>query len=146
MVEIKRGQLPFFLIPLITIVILLPVAIWIGLNTGEDNEPVPEQAAAETAAAGQVGDMDEGTVAMVNFAFMPQERTLRVGETLTFRSETATGHGVALSGGFGSQGENLSDVLRDGQSYEWEAEEAGEFNFYCYIHPNEMTFKATVTP
>lgn len=145
MVTITRGQWPFFLIPAAAIVILLPVAIWLGLRSEEDNESVQGEVVAKTAAAGRATP-EEGTVLMENFAFVPAEVRVRAGETLTFRSVTENAHGVARGDGIGSQGERLSGELRNGETYQWKAERVGEAMFYCYIHPNEMRLKVTVQP
>ena len=121
-----------FIIPGALIVILLPVAVIIGLNTGEDNK-TSDKAENTPAVATQVS----GAITVKDFEFTPNEITTKTGATLTFQNTSQTTHKVKI-------GDGDAQELGPGKTITWTAKEAGTFDLVCTIHPNQMTGTVTV--
>ncbi len=89
-----------------------------------------------TDDAGDTGGA-EFEVTIAGFAFQGPE-TASVGDTVTVTNEDAIGHTwTAVDGVFDS------GSLAQGESFEYTFEEAGEFDYFCAVHP-EMTGTITV--
>jgi plastocyanin len=72
----------------------------------------------------------EATITMADFAFAGAT-TVGVGETVTVTNEDTVGHTwTAVDGEFDSGN------LAGGESFEHTFDEAGEFDFFCSIHPD----------
>jgi plastocyanin len=79
----------------------------------------------------------EATITMADFAFTGAT-TVGVGETVTVMNEDNVAHTwTAVDGDFDSGN------LAEGESFEHAFDEAGEFDFFCSIHPT-MTGSITV--
>src|SRR5690242_767784 len=92
-------------------------------------------AAAGTAQA-LAGDQ---LVTIGNFAFSPQQVTIPVGTTVTFRNDDDMIHSiVAEDGSFRSKG------LDTGDTFEFTFSKPGDFAYVCGLHPF-MHGKVTVT-
>src|SRR5687768_4813440 len=92
---VSRKQWLAIGLPIAVIVILLPVAIWIGLEVGNNsNDRVdPPSATAEPPPS------EEGnTVFAEDLSFRPGEVQVRSGEILTFRNPSLTAHSLDLPG------------------------------------------------
>lgn len=124
-----------FIIPGVVIVLLLPVALYIGFSNdegrNESTDPVttPEAEEQTTPVA--------GAIEVTNFAFVPNELNVASGATLTFDNTSASEHRLKI-------GDAEPEVLQSGDKWEWQAEEAGTFDLVCTLHPNEMTGEITV--
>lgn len=83
--------------------------------------------AGSTATTGAAGSELDITVA--DFAFSGAA-TASVGDTVTVTNEDSVGHTwTAVDGEFNS------GTLAQGESFDYTFEEAGEFDFFCSIHP-----------
>jgi plastocyanin len=77
-------------------------------------------------------------VRIANFTFAPATITVRPGTTVTWTNDDDIPHTVtATNGGFRSK------VLDTGNSYSFTFTKAGEFQYFCSIHPH-MTGKVIV--
>lgn len=83
------------------------------------------------------------TVTILNFAFTPQDLTIKAGTTVTWVNNDSAAHKLALSSGdasgFGSAN------LANGQTYSYTFTKTGTVNYFCQIHPM-MKGTITVTP
>jgi plastocyanin len=76
------------------------------------------------------------TIVQEDIEFKPGELEVQEGETVYFTSEDAAIHTVTINGN------NESGTMREGDVFEWEPPQTGEFDITCDFHP-EM--QATVT-
>lgn len=100
-----------------------------------EGEATPDDATAE-ADAGDAAAGEEA-VAIASFAFGPDELTIPVGTTVTWTNEDSAPHTATAEDGSFDSGR-----LERGDSFSYTFEEAGEFAYFCDIHPN---MKATIT-
>jgi plastocyanin len=113
------------------------VLIWVALTgcgggNGDTSGPGGASSAPASAATGSV------EVAIKNFAFTPQNVSIPVGATVTWKFEDQTEHNVtAADGSFKSA--NLSG----GKTFAMTFTKAGKFPYMCTIHPF-MTGTVTV--
>ncbi len=99
--------------------VLLTLALVIAACGGSSDEPT-----ATTAGAG--GELD---ITIDNFDFSGAE-TAAVGDTVTITNEDGVAHTwTAVEGGFDS------GTMAEGETFEFTFEEAGEFDYFCSIHP-----------
>ncbi len=88
----------------------------------------PAQAATQTA------------VTIQNFAFTPQNLTVKAGTVVTWTNQDGAPHTVT-----GDNGGPDSQHLSQGQSYSFRFDTAGTFPYHCAVHPN-MKGSVTVLP
>jgi plastocyanin len=79
-------------------------------------------------------------VAIDNFTFTPQTTTVKAGETVTFVNHDDIPHSVV-----GKGGAFRSKALDTNDTFTFTFDKAGEFAFFCGLHPH-MTGKVVVTP
>jgi plastocyanin len=75
-----------------------------------------------------------------NFAFTPNELTVKAGTTVIFRNRDDIPHSVV-----GSKGEFHSKALDTDDSFSFTFAKAGTYAYSCGLHPR-MQGKITVTP
>jgi amicyanin len=75
---------------------------------------------------------DTNSVTIRGFAFNPATLTVKVGTTVTWTNEDAAPHTVTSVTG----SELGSSTLSTGQSYSHTFSTAGDFDYYCTIHPS----------
>ena len=106
-------------------------------------------AAVSPALAADVG------VSIVGTSFEPATLTVSRGDTVTWTVTEAIGEPHSVTSGTpadsgkifdsGTAGANNSANLRDeGQTFQHQFQEPGEFLYYCVIHPATMTGKVVV--
>jgi plastocyanin len=83
---------------------------------------------------------DPALVKIENFAFTPQELTVKVGTTVTFENDDDIPHQVVATGGA-----FRSKALDTGDAYAFTFMEPGEIAYFCSLHPH-MQGTITVTP
>lgn len=79
-------------------------------------------------------------VTIENFAFAPNELTVKAGTTIVFRNRDDIPHSVV-----GSKGEFHSKALDTDDSFSFTFEKAGTYRYSCGLHP-QMQGKVVVTP
>jgi plastocyanin len=83
---------------------------------------------------------DEARVTIDNFTFSPATLTVKPGTKVTFVNHDDIPHTVVgVTGGFRSKALDTDD------SYAFTFETAGDFAYFCGLHPH-MTGKVVVTP
>jgi plastocyanin len=117
------------LIAIVSVMILVGTAS----QAQHENGPVkPVATAAGTDAAPQV--------MIDNFVYSPVPLTVKVGTTVTWINHDDIPHTVDST-----QGKFKSAALDTDDKFEFQFKEAGEYPFYCRIHP-KMTGKIIVQP
>lgn len=95
---------------------------------GDDTDPPP------TPDTGNGGE--EIAITIVDFAFSGPD-TVAVGDTVTVTNEDSMAHTWTAVGN-----EFDSGSLGEGESFDFTFDEAGEFDYFCTIHP---TMTGTIT-
>jgi plastocyanin len=89
-----------------------------------------------------------GAVAIVGKAFEPSTITISKGDTVTWTVNQSIGEPDSVTSGTQKDAGKVFDSginLKDnGQSFSFKFDEAGEFAYYCVVHPAEMTGKVVV--
>lgn len=108
---------------LTSMAVLFALTLVIAACDDSSGEP-----AATTAEAGQEAG-DELEITIENFAFSGPE-TAAVGDTVTITNQDSVGHTwTAVDGEFDS------GTVAEGETFDFTFEEAGEFDYFCSIHP-----------
>jgi len=68
-------------------------------------------------------------VAIQNYSFSPTEVTIKTGTTVVWTNQDPISHSVKL-------GDIASTELEKGQTFEYTFFVAGEYNYYCGLHPS----------
>ena len=82
--------------------------------------PVAPTAANSAESAKQI-------ISIKDFAFNPSDLTVSVGTTVLWKNEDSAPHRIK-SVGF------ASDILSEGQSFEYKFETAGTYDYFCVLH------------
>lgn len=106
---------------------LLAIALVIAACSGSSGEPAPT-----TAASG--AELD---ITIEGFSYTGAE-TAAVGDTVSITNEDTIGHTWTEV-----DGEFDSGTLAEGETFEFTFDEAGEFDYFCSVHP-EMAGTITV--
>jgi plastocyanin len=75
-----------------------------------------------------------GAISINNFAFKPQNLTVKAGTTVTWTNKDADAHGIASSNNAFARSKALD--TNDGYSFTFTT--PGTYQYFCYIHP-QMT-------
>lgn len=86
---------------------------------------------------GGAGTDGAGGVAIIDFAFNPEETAVAVGDTITWTNKDSAAHTVTSDG----DGPLDSGNLQQDATYEAAFERPGRYAYICSIHP---TMKGTV--
>lgn len=128
----------------LTLIMTLALAMFSVACSGDESDPAPTTEADQpagtedtpTTGADQPGG-SEASITISGFAFTGAE-TVSIGDTVTVTNEDAAGHTwTAVDGEFDS------GSLAEGETFEFTFDEAGEFDYFCSIHPS-MTGTVTV--
>jgi plastocyanin len=117
---------------LIAIAPVIILASTVSEAQRENGSGEPVRTAAGTDAASQV--------MIDNFVYSPVPLTVKVGTTVTWINHDDIPHTVDST-----QGKFKSAALDTDDKFEFKFTEAGEYPFYCRIHP-KMTGKIIVQP
>ena len=89
-----------------------------------------------------------GAVGIVGKAFEPATITISKGDTVTWTVNQSIGEPHSVTSGTQQDAGKIFDSginLKDnGQSFQFTFKEAGEFTYFCVVHPTEMTGKVVV--
>lgn len=105
--------------------------------------PVPEQTASlrlTTPASTPISQVpvSANTIAIKNFAFVPQTITVNAGSIVRWENHDSVPHRIVFIDRNGRDTDVGSMVLSLSQSYSNKFDKPGTYNYYCKIHP-EMT-------
>jgi plastocyanin len=78
----------------------------------------------------QSENKQQTTVIIKNFAFNPENLTVKVGTTVTWINEDSVNHTVK------SIDDLFKSKLESGQSFNYTFNATGTYNYICDIHPN----------
>jgi plastocyanin len=115
----------------------LPAVLFAACGGDDDDDTDGNTNGDSTQQAGSPepgGDQPE--IDQDDLSFKPDELTVSVGEVVLFKNSETALHTVTIDG------ENISGNMREGDTVEWTAEEAGEFEVTCDYHPQ---MHATIT-
>ena len=116
---------------LITLTIMLALSALIVSCSGSESD------GADTTQADGGSAEPEASITIAGFAYSGAE-SVSVGDTVRVTNEDTVGHTwTAIDGEFDS------GTLSEGDSFDFTFEEAGEFDYFCSIHP-EMAGTITV--
>ncbi len=102
---------------------LLVLALVVTACSGSSGEPAATTAGADQDAGGEL------EITIENFDFSGVE-SAAVGDTVTVTNEDGVAHTwTAVDGEFDS------GTVAEGETFEFTFEEAGEFEYFCAIHP-----------
>jgi plastocyanin len=91
----------------------------------------------DTTSAPEDGGGAAAEITIADFAFSGAS-SVSVGDTVEVTNDDSVGHTWTAE-----EGEFDSGTLNSGDTFEFTFEEAGEFDYFCQIHPN-MTGTITV--
>lgn len=94
---------------------------------------------------GMAGEGGAAAVSMENFVFVEDRIEVAIGTTVTWTNADATRHTVTSGADDTADGSFDSDDIEAGESFRFTFAEAGEFPYFCDIHPT-MTGVVVVTP
>jgi plastocyanin len=113
----------------------------IGINNDNSNN-IPNAFAQENAVSIAAGSSNPSATEF----YVPSEITVPLGTTVTWTNDDSTIHTV-VEGGPQSAGATPafdSSIMAPGATWDNTFDTAGEFNYYCNLHPF-MTGKVTVS-
>lgn len=116
------------------------LAIVVGCS-GTEGESTTTAAAPDTTAAAPATSAPSGdgaTITIANFQYTGAT-TVAVGEELTVVNEDSVPHSWTSDDDVFDSGQ-----LGQGENFEFTFEEAGEYTFFCVVHPDAMTGTITV--
>lgn len=104
-------------------VVLVAVGAWVVDLTAHDDKP----SAAATPAGAQA-------ITISDFTFDPPTLTVKVGDTIAVTNQDDAEH--TITSGTRSDPTGVFDEdLQGGQSASFQVQQAGEFTYFCAIHP-----------
>jgi plastocyanin len=111
------------------------------------SEPMASASASEDAMASHdMGGMGETiTVDITNFVFVQEAIEINVGDTVEWVNNDATRHTITSGTDDTADGTFDSGDVEAGDSFSFTFTEAGDFAYFCDIHPT-MTGTVTVAP
>lgn len=116
--------------------LILVIAV-VAVGCGSDaDQPTTPRAASPAASQGTMPS--DGTIAIEDFKFVPEEVTVDVGTTVTWTNEDAAPHTATADDGSFDTGN-----LREGDAGEVTFGKAGSFAYFCEFH-KFMRAKITV--
>jgi plastocyanin len=106
------------------------------VDNGDSDEPAPSIPLEEVDNGGAAGAEETGTgtgsdivnVEIRNYKYIPQNITLKVGQTVMWTNNDTVLHDVVGSG-------IESDYLQKGEKFTYTFEEEGTYQYICTIHP-----------
>lgn len=114
-----------------------------NMDNSIGNQTVPPPApAASTGGGGTVEvSITSDSSSKTNDAFDPNPVQAKAGDTVKWTNDDTTPHTVTSGAGGTPDGKfdsspNLNPLLAPGQTFEHEFAEAGEYPYYCALHPN----------
>lgn len=119
----KKGMI----IGIVIVVILIILGGYFILSKNSSYAP-----ASSNSNPSSISNPDKNTVEIQNFAFVPTELTISVGDTVTWENKDSASHTILSDSGT----EISSGSLSMGQTYAHTFNAAGIFSYHCSIHPS----------
>ncbi len=109
----------------LALIVSLSLAAVPGLACGGEKKAAP-------AAGGSAGGV---TIDMKNIKFVPEQATVKAGQTVTWTNSDAVAHTATKVDGPGDDFD--SGTITAGKNYQHKFTERGTVNYYCTIHPDQ---------
>ncbi len=102
-------------------------------TTTEAAPATTEAAPATTEAAPAAAPAATGpvTISMKNIAFNPKEVTVKAGTKITWKMDEPVPHNVVADSG----ADFKSEILNEGETFEYTPEKPGTIEYECTLHP-----------
>jgi plastocyanin len=100
-----------------------------GSSTGSEAQPSSTTAGASGGTPSAAGP----NVSMKDIKFNPQDVTVKVGQTITWKNDDPVAHTVTAKSGADFD----SGTVNPGGTYTFTAKKAGKIDYVCTIHPNQ---------
>jgi plastocyanin len=118
-----------------------------GNQTGGGNQtttpsPAPNQTGGVSGGGGAIAvSITPGSSSKTTNAFDPNPVQAKVGDTVTWTNDDSTPHTVTSGSNGQPDGKfdsspNLNPLMTPGQTFSHTFEQAGEYPYYCQLHPN----------
>jgi len=92
-----------------------------------------------------------GAVSIVGTSFQPSTITVGVGDTVTWTTTQSIGQQHSVTSGkpggtdVGKEFDSGIGLADNGQSYQFTFQKAGTYDYFCQVHPTQMTGQIVVT-
>lgn len=122
---------------IIIFLVILGVFFAVGcVDKGDSDEPVPSTPVEEVNNGGGAGTEETVTgsgsqiidVEIKNYKYIPQNVTVKIGQTVRWTNNDTVLHDVVGSG-------IESDYLQRGEKFTYTFEEEGTYQYICTLHP-----------
>jgi plastocyanin len=110
-------------------------------SCGGDDDGGGTPPATTPAVSGGGGGGGEVRVSMKDIKFVPQNVTVKAGQTIKWTNDDPVAHTATARSGANFD----SGTVQPGQSYSQKLTRPGRINYFCEIHPNQ-TGTITVSP
>jgi plastocyanin len=93
----------------------------------------------------------EGAVSIAGLAFQPSTITVAVGDTVTWTVTESIGAQHSVTSGkpggadVGKEFDSGFGLQNNGESYKFTFQKAGTYDYFCQVHPTQMTGQIVVT-
>lgn len=109
-------------------------------NVTDNNQTATTPPAASTGGEGKVSIIP-GSTSKTQNAFDPNPVQVKVGDTVTWTNNDSTPHTVTSGSNGQPDGKfnsspNLNPLLAPGQTFQHTFEQAGQYQYFCALHPN----------
>jgi plastocyanin len=113
---------------------LLLLVSLVALTACGGSQPMASTSSSAAPASAQAAPVAEASVRIVDFAFEPATITIKPGTTVVWTNDGPTQHTVANKEG------NVweSTILEKGGVYRFRFEKAGEYPYWCTLHPSML--------
>lgn len=114
-----------------------------GSTTAEETEGAGDAATSATASEEVVVRIPQGASELTDDAYTPNPVEINTGDTVVWVNDDITSHtatsgasGSGPTGTFGGTDDSPQIISPEGDTQSFTFEEAGEFDYYCTLHPN----------
>jgi plastocyanin len=110
-------------------------------RTNEATLPTSSKAGPSTSPADVPGGGNVIVVDMRDIEYVPENVSVKVGQTVRWTNNDAVAHTVTADRGASFD----SGTINAGKKYEWKAAKAGSVHYYCTIHGQQQSGTIKVT-
>lgn len=104
-----------------------------GSSSKKDSSTGAAPASTTAGASGGTTTAGGPNVSMKDIKFNPQDVTVKVGQTITWKNNDPVAHTVTAKSGADFD----SGTVNPGGTYTFTAKKAGKIDYVCTIHPNQ---------
>jgi len=85
------------------------------------------------------------TIAVSELKFDPSAATVKTGQVVTWRNDGSAKHQIQEEAKADGKPDFESTLLKPGDTYQFTPADAGQYNYYCRIHPDAMRGTLTIS-